>query len=172
MVWLPPGCPPPPSAGEALADVIAFGEDDEFQRALDAIAPASPPATDQPMSLTEDILAAGRAKLKKQTETFFGHKVEVRGLTIGARGELMDSAYTKGPKPAVIYSKLYPALLAATLHHPDTGAKLFTEEQIRDLAADEDGEVDRVGAIALKLSGLDAESGKVAAGKSSAASDG
>lgn len=120
------------------------------------------------MKLKEKIAAASAGKQRKQMETFLGEQVEVRGLTVGQRSEVIERGYTKkGKDLEPVYSELYPVLLASTLYDPASGEPVFDAREDKALINGLDpAEVDRVATIGLDLSGMGEESAKLLAGKS------
>lgn len=121
------------------------------------------------MGLKEDIQAKSRQRRQAERTTLFGAEIEVRGMTVGQRGHVMDVGFSKGKVPAPIMEKLYPALIAATVYEPGTDAPMFTEAEAAELVGDE---VDRVAQIAMKVSGLDPQTAAELGKDSAAESDG
>ncbi|MDB4952085.1 MAG: hypothetical protein JWM27_4734 [Gemmatimonadetes bacterium] len=126
------------------------------------------------MSVKDKIAAAAAARAQGSAEAvqLCGEWVDVREMSLGQRSRVMDVGYTKGARPTVVYERFYPALLTACVYDAASGQPVFgpgDEELINSLGAED---VDRIAAIALRLSGMDAEGvagAKNASGEASAA---
>lgn len=177
------GLSPPANAAEALADVIVFGEDEDFRRALDIMAPPNPEPADQTMSDTSgtpvpsdakslrDRIAASAPPRRRESTTLGGVPVDVIGMTTGEKNGMMDeSTTTTGSKVVVKFAKYYPQLLIRTVVVPGTEERIFGPDDVAAINALDSEEVERVAGIASRLSGLDKDAEKRAAGNSGGAS--
>ena len=83
----------------------------------------------------------------------WGVKVEVRSMT-----GLQRSRYLKrvgGDAGEVDFEVLYPLLLVSTCHDPESGERLFTEDDVDWLNEKSSRPVERLATVANRLSGLD-----------------
>jgi hypothetical protein len=92
--------------------------------------------------------------------------IEVRSLPLGERnemmGEVVDEETGKGD-----FKAMFPALLIRACYDPETGERVFAEDDAATINGFDSQVVDRVAEVALKLSGLAEKSKDDAAGKSS-----
>lgn len=101
-----------------------------------------------------------------------GVTIEVRSLTAGGRGRVMNAA--QGADGGVDYSRYYAALVLATAHDPDTGQPVFSEGDFDAVNALPAGVVARLASAAERLANLDqsvTELGNGSAATPSAATD-
>lgn len=96
----------------------------------------------------------------------WGVTVEVRSISLGLRNEMMLSVIDPDTKTADI-RKLYPEMIIACSYDPETGEKVFSEDDAAFLNGLDAGTTDIVAKPALRLSGMNDDSKDKEAGKSS-----
>lgn len=84
----------------------------------------------------------------------WGVTIELRGLMLGDRSELLTHGYTGDKERQPLYVKFYPMLLRACCFDPDTGEKVFDGVSDADINQLSPKEVDRVARACLTLSGM------------------
>lgn len=112
------------------------------------------------------ILAAAQKQSERTHIALWGIDIEIRGMTMGARSQLLTEGYTQGTDGQPIYRIFYPMLLRATCFDPTDGTAIFegvSNEELNELPS---AEVERICKIALGLSGLDKEAQKKLGGDS------
>jgi hypothetical protein len=93
--------------------------------------------------------------------------VEVRSISLGVRNEMMERVMD--PETKDVNAKLlYPELLITTAYDPETGERIFADDDIAFIDGQDAGAADAVAKVAMKLSGMADESKDKEAGKSSA----
>lgn len=92
-----------------------------------------------------------------------GVKVEIRTPSVAARGELIAQFIRDDSK--IDYVRMYPALVVATSHDPDTGERLFTNDDIEALKEKSSKAMERIGEVAIELSGMQNAAERIEAGK-------
>jgi hypothetical protein len=171
------GVPPPAGPGEELADVFIFTEDDQLQRALDAVAPASP-ATMDDRTMSEkrdtsyrDQIAAAAKPRKRESATLNGMPVDVVGMRAGESQRVTDASVTVvGRSTKIKFGAYYPQVLIACVRLPGTDTPVFTacDEDLAVIAELDADEVEHVVEIAQRLSGKTKEAEKAIVGNSGA----
>lgn len=93
-------------------------------------------------------------------------KVEVRSMTVAERSRMMQQAAddAESGKKALDFTKLYPSIIIACVFDPETGDRVFTEEDAPALLEKSSGAVEPLAKLALALSGI-TEDGEASAGK-------
>lgn len=92
--------------------------------------------------------------------------IEVRSIPLGERNDmLMRVMDPETNKPDV--KKLYPELLIETCFDPETGEKVFSDDDAAFINGRDSAAVDPVAKLALRISGMDDGAEEEAAGKSS-----
>lgn len=95
-----------------------------------------------------------------------GLKVLVKGFTLGAKDDFLASIIDKRTNEPNI--KAFNAgILVGTAYDPETGEKLFTEEDVPVLKQKSAAAIDRLIQVGQRLSGLTEEAVDLAAKKSS-----
>ena len=92
-----------------------------------------------------------------------GVTVELRTPTVQARGELISQFMKDTGK--IDYVRMYPALVVATSYDPETGEQLFTNDDVDALTLKSSKAMERLGEVAIKLSGLENAAERIDAGK-------
>lgn len=111
-------------------------------------------------ALTATLFATAKPRSEQVESAEWGITIELRGMSMGERSKMLSDCFTNDEKRTPIYVKFYPTLLRACCFDPATGAALFegvSNDEINTLPAPE---VERIAALCLKLSGLDAEASK------------
>lgn len=90
--------------------------------------------------------------------------VEVRSISLGLRNEMMDRVMDPETKEANV-KLLYPELLIRTAYDPETGERIFADDDLAFINGQDAGAADTVAKVAMRLSGMvegdkDAEAGK------------
>lgn len=92
--------------------------------------------------------------------------VEVRSISLGVRNEMMDKVMDPETKEPNI-RLLFPELLIRTAHDPETGERIFADDDLAFIEGQDSAAADTVAKVAMRLSGMaDGEKDKEA-GKSS-----
>lgn len=115
------------------------------------------------MNLRDKILAAKDIESQMVEVPEWDVTVEMRTPTVRTRGELI--AEYMGDDAEIDYVRMYPALLVATAHDPETGDPLFTAADIDALAEKSAAAVERLGEVAVKMSGMEDAAKRIDAGK-------
>lgn len=82
-------------------------------------------------------------------------KIEVRSMTGKARAKLLRAAVQ--PDGSMDFEALYPSVLVACCHDPDTGDLVFTDEDLAWINDKSAGPVEKLAQIGMRLSGLTQE---------------
>ncbi len=98
------------------------------------------------MSLRDRILQTKDIKSNIITVEQWGVDLDVRTMTAGERSSMVNSC-TK-PDGTVDLEKMYPLLIIAAVYDPETGAKVFTAD---DVAALQDKSASAVEFVAQKV---------------------
>jgi hypothetical protein len=85
----------------------------------------------------------------------WGVKLEVRSMTGNERAVIMERYMDEEGNLRV--GDLYPAVLIAACFDPDTGEKVFDNDDAGWLNEKNSAALERVGKVALRLAGIDAE---------------
>ena len=100
------------------------------------------------MSLRDQILAASDIERRVVTVPEWGDaKVEVRSPTGADRAAVVSIINTADPDPTL----LYPALLIPSLYAPETGERLFSDDDAEALNAKNGIVLERLATVALEL---------------------
>lgn len=120
------------------------------------------------MSLREKILAIQNDVPSELVEIpeWDGIKVLVKGFTLGAKDDFLASILNVNTKEPDIRA-FNVGILVGTCYDPETGAKLFTDEDIPVLKQKSAAALDRLVQVGQKVSGLTEEAVEIAAKKSS-----
>jgi hypothetical protein len=95
----------------------------------------------------------------------WGETIEVRSMTGRERAYTLKK-YLDADTGEVDYEALYPEVVIATAHDPQTGERIFGIEDVEWLKDKNAGALEKVGGVAMRLSGLD-QAAKARAGKAS-----
>lgn len=80
--------------------------------------------------------------------------MEMRGLTGMQRARYMEEAFDVSTGTAN-FERIYPALIIASAHDPDTGEMVFEMADRDVLNSKSAAALERVGKVAARLSGMD-----------------
>jgi len=97
-------------------------------------------------------LFAATVKSEMVTLAELGVTVEVRGMPAGARGRVLNIA--RQEDNSMDFEKYFPALLTETVFVPGTDEKMFSAGDQEAINALPNGVVEKLSAVAQRLSGL------------------
>lgn len=101
-----------------------------------------------------DRIAARRPYTSEQVYVAsWDETVEVRSISLGLRNEMMAKVMDPETKEANV-ELLYPELLIRTAYDPETGTRVFADDDLAFLNGQDAGAADIVAKIAMKLSGM------------------
>jgi hypothetical protein len=92
--------------------------------------------------------------------------VEVRSISLGVRNEMMERVMDPETKEADV-KLLIPELLIRCAHDPETGERIFADDDLAFLNGQDSGAADEVAEVAMRLSGMTDGDKDKEAGKSS-----
>ena len=92
--------------------------------------------------------------------------IEVRSISLGLRNDMLTSVMDEETKEADI-KKLYPELIIRTAYDPQTGERVFSNDDLAFINGLDAGSADLLAKPALELSGMTDEAKDKEAGKSS-----
>jgi hypothetical protein len=119
------------------------------------------------MSLRDKILAIQNDTPSEIVEIpEWGVKVLVKGFTLGAKDDFLASILDVNTKEPNIRA-FNVGVLVGTSYDPESGEKLFTEEDVAVLKQKSAAAIDRLVQVGQRLSGLTEEAVEIAAKKSS-----
>ncbi|WP_411721495.1 hypothetical protein [Mycetocola sp.] len=93
-------------------------------------------------------------------------KIEVRSISLGLRNEMLASVIDPETKEADV-KRLYPELIIRTSFDPETGERVFSDDDLAFINGLDAGSGDKLAKPALKLSGMTDDAKDEEAGKSS-----
>lgn len=96
----------------------------------------------------------------------WGVDIEVRSITLGLRNDMLASVIDPETKEADV-KKLYPELIIRSAHDPETGERVFADDDLAFINGRDAGSADLLAKAALRLSGMTDEAKDAEAGKSS-----
>ena len=106
-------------------------------------------------SLRDRILAANDIPTEAVEVPEWGLTVEVKGMTGADRTRLLDMAITGGGEVDV--KIIYPEIVIATAYDPETGERVFADDDAAVLQAKSAQAIDRVAEVGMRLSGFTKE---------------
>ena len=109
---------------------------------------------------------AARRPYASEVVTAFGEKIEVRSISLGLRNEMLASVIDPETKEADV-KLLYPELIIRSCYDPETGERVFADDDMAFINGRDAGSGDILAKAALKLSGMTDEAKDSEAGKSS-----
>lgn len=115
------------------------------------------------MSLRDQIRAAKDIEHQLVEVPEWDVVVEMRTPTVRARGEMI-SEFMKD-NGTIDYVRMYPSLVIACAYDPETGDKAFTLEDLDWLAEKSAKALERLGEVAVELSGMEKAAERLDAGK-------
>lgn len=152
--FVPEGAPVEAAAQAPVQHQPVPGETEGFKAPGGAVRPSMRDriANRRPYS-TEEIY------VKSWDET-----IEVRSISLGVRNDMMERVMDPETKEANV-KLLIPELLIQTAYDPETGARVFADDDLAFLNGQDSGAADEVAAVAMRLSGMvegdkDKEAGK------------
>lgn len=108
-------------------------------------------------SLRDRILAIEDIPTETITVPQWGNiSLQIRGMSGKDRSGLMKSALDSNNE--LDFSKLYPLLIIATAHDPETGERVFSDSDLNAINEKSGAALELVGKVAARLSGMDKES--------------
>lgn len=116
-------------------------------------------------SLRDRIAARRPYTSQLVTVEAWGETVEVRSLPLGVRNDMMLRVMdpeTKEPNVQL----LFPELIIAASHDPETGEKVFSDDDLAFINGLDAGAADEVAKVAMDLSGMGEKQKDKEAGKS------
>ena len=105
----------------------------------------------------------GSTHVARETITVAGSDIEVRGLTAGARGRLLNSA--RNEDGSLNFEQYFAALVIEASYDPEEGTPIFTAADLDAVNGLPVGIVEKIAETAQRLSGL-GESAESLAGNS------
>lgn len=104
-------------------------------------------------TLKDKIFAAKDIETETVEVPEWGVTLEVRGLDGRGRSRVIKNA-TNADDGEIDLETLYPTLIIATTFDPETGEKVFDEEDAAGLMSKSGAIVDRLATASMRLSGL------------------
>lgn len=104
------------------------------------------------MTLRDKILNAQDIKSEEVTVEEWGVKVEVRGLTGQARGQLLNTCMDKFG--GMDLEKMYPELVIACCYDIETGERIFSPADREAINTKSGMALEKVASVAVRLSGM------------------
>lgn len=82
-------------------------------------------------------------------------KIEMRGMTTGSRGRFLQDMVQEDGEVRPDFTRYFAEIVIACAYDPETGEKAFEPGDVEMLNSKAALATERIGAIALRLSGLD-----------------
>lgn len=98
----------------------------------------------------------GNARIAREPLTVNGAAVEIRGLTAGARGRLLNAA--RNADGTLDFERYFAQLVIESTYDPESGAQIFQPADLDAVNALPSGDVEAIADVAQRLSGIGAES--------------
>lgn len=117
------------------------------------------------MNLRDKILAAEDIPSETVEIPEWGVELLVKGMTAGDRLLLMQNAYDQVTQQ-VNMAIVYPDVVVACAHDPETGESIFSESDKPELMKKASAAIERLAGVGLRLSGI-GQAEQDAAGKDS-----
>lgn len=115
------------------------------------------------MSLRDKILAAADIPTESIHVPEWDVEILMKGMSAGDRIALMQSAYDTKTQQ-VNMAKVYPDVVVACCHDPETGEPIFVDADKDAILAKSSAAVEKIAEVGLRLSGIgkdaDDEAGK------------
>jgi hypothetical protein len=110
------------------------------------------------VSLRDQIMKAKDISGEKLEIKEWGVTVEVRTMTARERARIMENAVDPNTGKASI-GVMYPEIAIACVHDPETGEKIFTEQD-KELLLDKSGAaLEKIAQLAMQISGMTEQAG-------------
>lgn len=104
------------------------------------------------MSIRDKILAASDISSELIDVPEWGVTVEVRGMSAADRAAILDRAVSADGR--VLLADMYPALVIASCHDPETGERIFDDSDWDAVTAKSGRAVEQIAQAALNMSGM------------------
>lgn len=117
------------------------------------------------MNLRDKILAVQDIPSETITVSEWDVDLLIKGMTAGERVTLMQNAYDSRTEQ-VNMSKVYPDVVVACAHDPETGEPVFTDSDKEAILGKSSASIEKIADVGLRLSGIGKEA-QDAAGKDS-----
>jgi hypothetical protein len=117
------------------------------------------------MNLRDKILAARDIPSETITVSEWDVDLLIKGMTAGERVTLMQNAYDPRTEQ-VNMSKVYPDVVVACAHDPETGEPVFSDSDKDAILGKASAAIEKIADVGLRLSGIGKEA-QDAAGKDS-----
>jgi len=108
------------------------------------------------MSLRDTILQANDIPSEKMHVKEWDVELLIKGMTAGERITLMQTAYDQSTQQ-VNMAAVYPDVVVACVHDPDTGEALFSPADKDALMSKSSAAIEAIAAVGLRLSGIGSE---------------
>lgn len=112
------------------------------------------------MSLRDKFLQANDIEKRivdlSEIKGYEGVKVEVRTMTADERSKALTGSVT--PSGEVNFAVMYPKYVINSTYDPETGKKLFNDEDVQALAKKSGAVLEKIAKVAMQLAGLAPES--------------
>lgn len=105
------------------------------------------------MSLRDTILQANDIPSEKMQVKEWDVELLIKGMTAGERITLMQNAYDQNTQQ-VNMAAVYPDVVVACVHDPDTGESLFSPADKDALMSKSSAAIEAIAAVGLRLSGI------------------
>lgn len=109
---------------------------------------------------------AARRPYASETVEAFDEQIEVRSISLGLRNEMLASVIDPETKEADV-KKLYPELIIRSAFDPETGERIFSDDDLAFINGLDAGDADILAKAAMRLSGMTDDAKDKEAGKSS-----
>lgn len=104
------------------------------------------------VSSLRERISASKPTCERVTVPEWGVELELRGITVKQRADLLQYADTGDGEPDMV--RFGPMLLVVAAHDPETGEAAFSADDVDWLAEQPAGVVDRLVGDAMRVSGL------------------
>lgn len=108
------------------------------------------------MSLRDQIFAADDIRKEVVEIPEWGCSIEVRSLNGADRARILETGVDAAGN--VSLQSVYPEMVIASAHDPETGEQIFDHSDKDGLMAKNALAIDRIAVVAVKLSGLESDS--------------
>lgn len=105
------------------------------------------------MNLRDKILTAQDIPSETMHVKEWGVDLLIKGMTAGERITLMQNAYDQATQQ-VNMAAVYPDVVVACVHDPETGEALFTTSDKDALMSKSSAAIESIAAVGLRLSGI------------------
>jgi hypothetical protein len=113
---------------------------------------------DKKLSIRDLIAGANDIEVRQEEVPEWGVTLELRAFSLDARSGFIDAMgvgqHENDEQVKGAMKRMYPAMLIAACHDPETGAPVFTEEDVPMLLGKNGKVVDRLGDVIMKMNGM------------------